>query len=232
LSGARTAGAARGRATRATAPTRVLLVDDHPIVRQGLRRLIAAEAGLVVCAEAETEQAARQAIRDQRPDIVVLDLSLREGDGIELVKDLRAHHPGLPVLVLSMHDETVYAERLLAAGANGYIMKHAASEQFVAALRRVLDGGTWVSDAVGARLIGKIARGVAAKTASPIDRLSNRELQVLQMIGRGMSSRQIAEVVHLSIKTIETHRQRIKRKLELSTGPQLSRFAANWVAGR
>jgi DNA-binding NarL/FixJ family response regulator len=210
---------------------RVLLVDDHPIVREGLRRLIAAQADLEVCAEAETVNAARRATREHRPDAVVVDISLREGDGIELVKDLRAHHPALPLLVLSMHDESVYAERLLAAGANGYIMKHAASEQFVAALRRVLDGGTWVSDAVGARLIGRIGRDAATKTASPIDRLSNRELQVLQMVGRGLSSRQMADALNLSIKTIEAHRLRIKRKLDLGTSTQLTRFAASWVAG-
>jgi DNA-binding NarL/FixJ family response regulator len=227
-----TAAAGAGDLPRESPPKRVLLVDDHPIVRQGLRRLLAAEDGLEVCAEAETVHAARQATREHHPDVVVVDISLREGDGIELVKDLRAHHPGLPLLVLSMHDELVYAGRMLAAGANGYIMKHAASEQFVAALRRVLDGGTWVSDAVGARLIGQVVRGSGAETGDPVDRLSNRELQVLQMIGRGLSSRQMAEQLHLSIKTIEAHRQRIRRTLELGTSAQLTQFAADWAARR
>ncbi len=149
------------------APRRVLLVDDHPIVRQGLRRLIGNEPGLVVCAEAETVREARQAIRDHAPDIVVADLSLRDGDGMDLVKDIRAHHPGLPVLVLSMHDESVFAERLLAAGASGYIMKHAASEQFILALRRLLDGGMYVSEAVATQAGGAApGRGGRGRTGS------------------------------------------------------------------
>jgi len=211
-------------------PQRVLLVDDHPIVRQGLKRLISTESGLVVCAEAESVREARQAIREHAPDVVVADISLKDGDGIDLVKDIRAHHPGLPVLVLSMHDESVYAERLLAAGASGYIMKDAASDQFIRALRRVLAGGVYVSDALAPRLAGR--RTVAAPTddRQPISRLSNRELQILQMIGRGLSSRQIAETLHLSVKTVEAHRQRIKGKLELASGAQLVQFAAHWVA--
>lgn len=211
---------------------RILLVDDHPIVRQGLRRLISSEEGLEVCAEAESVREARQAIRDHAPDAVVVDISLKDGDGIELIKDARAHYPSLPLLVLSMHEESVYAERLLGAGASGYIMKQAASEQFIAALRRVLDGGIYVSEAIGARMIRKFASGGAYISANPIDRLSNRELQVLQMIGRGQSTRQAAETLNLSIKTVESHRQRIKRKLDLTTGTQLVQFAVNWVAGR
>jgi DNA-binding NarL/FixJ family response regulator len=214
----------------------VLLVDDHPIVRQGLRRLIGNEAGLEVCGEAETPREARQAVRDLAPDVVVVDISLKQGDGIDLVRELRAHHPGLPLLVLSMHDETVYAERLINAGANGYIMKHAASEQFVAALRRVLAGGTYASEAVAARLGRKSGRRVlagsrrsAAEAGSGVESLSNRELQILRMIGRGRSSREVAESLVLSVKTIEAHRQRIKRKLGLSTSAQLVQFAANWA---
>jgi len=215
------------------AEKRVLLVDDHPIVRQGLKRLIHSEPGLTVCAEAESVRDARLAIRQHAPDVVVADISLKEGDGIDLVQDIRAHHPGLPVLVLSMHDESVYAERLLAAGASGYIMKDAASDQFIRALRRVLAGKVYISDALAPRLVGR--RQSAAVTADDrpsISRLSNRELQILQMIGGGLSSRQIAETLHLSIKTVEAHRQRIKGKLELASGAQLVQFAAHWVAGR
>ena len=203
---------------------RVLLVDDHPIVRQGLSRILANEPGLAVCGEAESVREARQAVRDLEPDVVVVDLSLKEGDGIELVRELRAHHPALPLLVLSMHDELVYAGRLLAAGANGYIMKHAASEQFIGALRQVLEGGTYLSEAARASRAGR-----GGTPGSPVDALSNRELQVLQMVGRGLSSRQVAEALHLSVKTVETHRQRIKGKLGLRTGAQLVQFAANWV---
>ena len=214
-----------------TARTRrqVLLVDDHPIVRQGLRRLIDGEGDLVVCAEAATMREARQAIREQDPDVMVVDISLKEGDGMELIKDVRAHHPSLPMLVLSMHDEGVYAERLLAAGANGYIMKQAATDQFINALRRVLEGSVYVSEAVGARMIRKLAAGGTTPSVDPIDRLSNRELQILQMIGRGLSTRQAAEALNLSVKTVESHRQRIKRKLDLATSSQLVQHAVNWV---
>jgi DNA-binding NarL/FixJ family response regulator len=210
------------RSGGAPRPRRVLLVDDHPIVRKGLRRLIENHAGLEVCAEAEGVRGARDLIRAHRPDIVVVDLSLKDGDGIELVKEVHAHHPGLPLLVLSMHDESVYAERLLAAGASGYIMKQAASELFIQALEEVLAGRTYTSDAVTA------AAGVG-NGSTATDALSNRELQILEMIGRGLSSRQVAESLNLSIKTIEAHRQRIKRKLKLKTGAQLVNFAVTWV---
>ena len=217
-----------------TRPTtrRIMLVDDHPIVRRGLRRLIESEPDLEVCGEAASVREARQAIREGAPDAVVADISLRDGDGIELVTDLHAHHPELPVLVLSMHDETVYAERLLAAGARGYIMKQAAGAEFIVALRRVLDGGVWVSDTVRSRMLARCAANGRAGPADPIDRLSNREVQVLGMIGRGLSSREMADSLSLSVKTVESHRQRIKFKLGLATSAQLVRFASLWVADR
>jgi DNA-binding NarL/FixJ family response regulator len=161
---------------------------------------------------------------------MIADISLKQGDGIELVRDVRAHYPQLPILVLSMHDETIYAERMLAAGANGYIMKQAASEQFLIALRRVLDGGIYVSEAVGNNMIQKFAAGGSYISANPIDRLSNRELQILHMIGKGMSTRETAHSLNLSIKTVESHRQRIKRKLNLSTGTQLVQYASTGSA--
>ena len=211
---------------------RVLIVDDHPIVRQGLRRVMENEDDLVVCGEAESARDARTAIKELHPDVVIADISLKQGDGIELVRDVRAHHPTLPILVLSMHDETIYAERMLSAGANGYIMKQAASDQFLASVRRVLDGGIYVSEAVGTNMIQKFAAGGAYISANPIDRLSNRELQILHMIGKGMSTRETAQSLNLSIKTIESHRQRIKRKLNLATGTQLVQYAVNWFTGR
>jgi DNA-binding NarL/FixJ family response regulator len=226
------AQASGSRASAVAGVRRVLIVDDHPIVRQGLKRLIEQERDLMVCGEAETVREARQLIRDSAPDVVIVDLLLRQSDGIELVRDVRAHHPALPMLVLSMHDEAIYAERMLAAGANGYIMKQAAGDQFLTALRRVLDGGIYVSEAVGNNMIQKFASGGAYLASSPIDRLSNRELQVLQMIGRGMSTREAAETLNLSIKTVESHRQRLKRKLNLATGAQLVQYAVNWAAGR
>jgi DNA-binding NarL/FixJ family response regulator len=211
---------------------RVLIVDDHPIVRQGLCRIMESEEDLTVCGEAETARDARTAIKELNPDVVIADLSLKQGDGIELVRDIRAHYPQLPILVLSMHDETIYAERMLSAGANGYIMKQAASEQFLISLRRVLDGGIYVSEAVGNNMIEKFATGGASVSANPIDRLSNRELQIVHMIGKGMSTRETAHSLNLSIKTVESHRQRIKRKLNLTTGTQLVQYAVNWFTGR
>jgi DNA-binding NarL/FixJ family response regulator len=209
---------------------RVLIVDDHPIVRQGLRQIMEHEEDLMVCGEAETVQDATAAIRDLCPDAVVADLSLKQGDGIELVRYVRTHFPKLPILVLSMHDEVIYAERILSAGANGYIMKQAASEQFLVSLRRVLDGGIYVSEAVGNSMIKKIAAGGGYTSGNPVDRLSTRELQILHMIGKGMSTRETAHALNLSIKTVESHRQRVKRKLNLSTGAQLVQYAVNWFA--
>jgi len=211
---------------------RILIVDDHPIVRQGLRRLMENEEDLSVCGEVETARDARIAIKELNPDAVIVDISLKQGDGIELVRDVRAHYATLPMLVLSMHDEAIYAERMLSAGANGYIMKQAASEQFLASLRRVLDGGIYVSEAVGSNMIQKFASGGSYISANPIDRLSNRELQILHMIGKGMSTRETANSLNLSVKTVESHRQRIKRKLNLNTGAQLVQYAVNWFAGR
>ena len=164
--------------------------------------------------------------------MVIADISLKQGDGFELVRDVRAHHPTLPILVLSMHDEAIYAERMLSAGANGYIMKQAASEQFLISVRRVLDGNIYVSEAVGNNMIQKFATGGSYTSVNPIDRLSNRELQILHMIGKGMSTRETAQALNLSIKTVESHRQRIKRKLNLTTGTQLVQYAVNWFTGR
>ncbi len=220
------------RAGSATRRRRIMIVDDHPIVRQGLRRLMESEPDLEVCGEAETAREAKSMIRELRPDGVIVDVSLAQGDGLELVKDARAHYPSLPLLVLSMHDEVIYAERMLSAGANGYIMKQAASDQFLVALRRVLEGGIYVSEVVGNSMIEKFAAGGAYTSANPVDSLSNRELQVLHMIGKGLSTRQTAEALNLSIKTVESHRQRIKRKLSLRTAAQLMQYAVNWYAGR
>ena len=207
---------------------RVLIVDDHPIVRQGLRRIMENEEDLIVCGEAETARDARTAIKELNPDVMIADISLKQSDGIELVRDVRAHYPQLPILVLSMHDEAIYAERMLSAGANGYIMKQAESDELLLALRRVLGGGVYVSEAIGNSMIRKLAAGGRYVSSNPIERLSNRELQILQMIGSGLSTRQTAEALSLSMKTVETHRERIKRKLHLATGSQLVQYAVNW----
>ncbi len=203
---------------------RILIVDDHPIVRQGLKRMIETEADLNVCGEAQSEREARAAIRQLQPDVVIVDLSLDQGDGINLVRDVRAHHPEIALLVLSMHDEAIYAERLLAAGASGYIMKQAAADQLITALRCVPGGETYLSDTVRRTIHARSS----ASAADPVDRLSNRELQVLSMIGRGVSSRDIAQALSLSVKTIESHRLSIKHKLNLSTNAQLVQYAIKW----
>jgi len=215
-----------------TAQRRVLIVDDHPIVRQGLRRMIEPEPDLVVCGEVQTEREARTAIRALSPDVVIVDISLAQGDGLELVRDVHAQQPELPMLVLSMHDELIYAERLLAAGASGYIMKQAASDQLLIALRQVLAGGTYLSESLAGNLGRSDAAVAGGGSGDPIDRLSNRELQVLSLIGRGMSSREAAEALGLSVKTVETHRQSLKRKLNLATNAQLLQYAINWYASR
>jgi DNA-binding NarL/FixJ family response regulator len=209
----------------------VFLVDDHPIVRQGLVQLIEQEPDLRVCGEAADVKEARITLSKLTPDIVILDLSLRDSDGLELVKDIRNKYQQLPVLILSMHDENIYAERLLSAGANGYIMKQAAAEQLLVAVRRVLAGGIYVSERVGASMIERFAVTGRQQSADPIERLSNRELQVLNLIGRGRTTREIAETLNLSVKTVESHRQRIKKKLNLRTAPQLVQFAVNWYSG-
>lgn len=211
---------------------RVLIVDDHPIVRQGLRRMIDLEPDLTVCGEAQGEREARAAIRDLEPDVAIVDISLGQGDGLELVRNVHAQHPTLPMLILSMHDELIYAERLLGAGARGYIMKQAASEQLLVALRKVLDGEIYMSEAVSA-IVGQGRPGSSASVGTdPIGRLSNRELQVLNLIGRGQSSREAAEALGLSVKTVETHRQSLKRKLNLATNAQLVQYAINWYTSR
>ena len=196
--------------------------------------MIEPEADLTVCGEAQTEREARAAIRELAPDVVIVDISLAQGDGLELVRDIHAQMPELPMLVLSMHDETIYAGRLLAAGASGYIMKQAASDQLLVAVRRVLDGGTYVSEALANTLMDprgeEGARG--GIVADPIERLSNRELQVLSLIGRGLSSRETAGTLGVSVKTVESHRQSLKRKLNLATNAQLLQFSINWYASR
>ena len=209
---------------------RVLIVDDHPIVRQGLARMIESAPDLSVCGEVDNVADARRAIRELQPDIVIVDLTLGQGDGLELVREVRAHHPRLPMLVLTMHEEAIYAERMLAAGARGYIMKEAASAQLLTALRRVLAGKVYLSDALAARLR---ARGISPDgdgAGDPLARLSNRELQVLAKLGRGMSSRAIASDLTVSVKTIESHRQSIKRKLNLTSNSQLLQYALSFVS--
>lgn len=219
-------------ADHATKARRVFIVDDHPIVRQGLAQLINHEPDLSVCGEASGVKDARAGLGAAEPDVVIVDLSLRDADGLELIKDIKSKYQGMPVLVLSMHDEDIYAERLLSAGASGYIMKQAAADQLLTALRRVLSGGIYVSEHVGTSMIERFAVSGAKPHRDPVERLSNRELQVLNLIGRGKSTREIADDLNLSIKTVESHRQRIKKKLNLESAPKLVQFAVNWISSQ
>jgi DNA-binding NarL/FixJ family response regulator len=194
--------------------------------------MIEPEPDLVVCGEVQTDREAKTAIRALAPDVVIVDISLVQGDGLELVRDVHAQQPELPMLVLSMHDELIYAKRMLAAGASGYIMKQAASDQLLIALRKVLQGETYLSESLASSLGRADGSSGAGDAGDPIDRLSNRELQVLSLIGRGLSSREAAEALGLSVKTVETHRQSLKRKLNLATNAQLLQYAINWYTSQ
>ena len=219
-------------ARRPTDPSgkhRVLVVDDHPIVRQGLTLLIDREPDLMVCGQAEEAHSAAHAIATLRPDIVLLDISLNGPDGLELLKQIRTRDADLPVLILSMHDETIYAERVLRAGANGYIMKQEATDLVLTAIRRILDGQVYVPERVANTLLTRYARGSAAGPRSPLDVLSDRELEVFRLIGEGSSTRQIAEVLHLSVKTVESYQAHIKEKLAFRNARELQHHAIEWT---
>jgi DNA-binding NarL/FixJ family response regulator len=201
------------------------LVDDHPIVRQGLAQLINAQPDLSVVVEASAAPEALAALAAQRVDVLVVDLSLREGSGIDLVRDVSARWPATPILVLSMHEEQLYAERALRAGARGYLMKHEAPEVVIGAIRKVLAGEVHLSSAMSGRLLNRFVTTKPEPGTSLLDRLSDRELEVFQLIGRGLSTRAIAEGLFLSVKTIETHREHIKQKLGLTSASELLRYA-------
>jgi len=206
-------------------PLRVFLVDDHPIVRYGFAQLLAVESDIVVCGEAVNARQALDGLATS-PDVVVVDLSLGTSDGIDLIKEIKERDSRIAVLVVSMHDEMLYAERSLRAGAAGYVMKHEATESIVRAIRTVAAGGVFVSEAVSARLLQK---KIGAKARSPLENLSDRELYVLQLMGRGLGTRAIAEHLHVSIKTVESYRARLKEKMSLRSGTELMRFAVRWA---
>lgn len=207
----------------------ILIVDDHPIVRQGLAQLINQEKDLEVCGQAEDAHEAMQAIRELNPDMVIVDIALKDTSGMELIKDLKIQYPNLPVLTLSMHDEAVYGERALRAGAKGYIMKQEAIDKVVTAIRRVLAGEVYVSSSMASKMVSKFVGGGTRTTGSPADALSDRELEVFRMIGEGYGTREMAEKLHLSVKTIETYRAHIKDKLGLQDTNELLRSAIRWV---
>ena len=208
---------------------KVFLVDDHPLVREHLTALIQAQADLLVCGEAADAPAALSLIAQKAPDLVILDISLRHSSGLELIKDCKERWPKLPVLVLSMHDEMLYAERSLRAGALGYITKEEATVNILSAIRRVLSGQVYLSEPMAGRMMRKMVGGDREVLGSPLEVLTDRELEVFQMLGRGLGTRQVAEELHLGIKTVESYRARIKEKLQLADGNQLLQHAIQWV---
>ncbi|MDY0187566.1 MAG: response regulator transcription factor [Syntrophus sp. (in: bacteria)] len=208
---------------------RVLIVDDHPILRKGLSLLINSEPDLKVVAEADNAQLALEKIEVDKPDLLIVDISLPGIDGIELIKTVRLTHRNLPALVVSMHDESLFAERALRAGARGYIMKQEALDKVLVAIRRVLAGEIFVSEKIATSMLEKLVASEDKAIRSPIDLLSNRELTVFRMIGQGYKTSQIAEKLHLSVKTIESYRAHIKEKLKLADGTDLLKCAIQWV---
>jgi DNA-binding NarL/FixJ family response regulator len=209
--------------------TRVLVIDDHPMMRQGLAQLINNETDLCVCCEAGSAREAFECMVRGKPNMVLADISLPDKNGLEFIKDLQARHPGTPVLVISMHDESLYAERVLKAGGRGYIMKQEGGKKIMEAIRRVLSGQIYVSDKMSAKIL-EIFSGRRAETVnSPIEKLTDREFEVFHLIGQGLDSRTIAERLFLSNKTVDVHRAKIKQKLSLKSSAEVARYAIRWV---
>ncbi|MGB2821337.1 MAG: response regulator transcription factor [Phycisphaerae bacterium] len=209
--------------------TRVLIVDDHPIVREGLGRRIDRQDDMEVCGEAETRADALALVASCKPDLVIVDLALKDSSGLELIKDIKVREPDLPVLVLSMQDESVYAERALKAGARGYVMKHEATDKVVLAARQVLAGRVYLSEKLSSGFLDILFGHKGEPGASPAELLTDRELEVFELLGRGLGTRQIAEQLHLSTKTIEAYREHIKDKLKLGGANELLYRAFQWV---
>jgi DNA-binding NarL/FixJ family response regulator len=208
---------------------KILIVDDHPIVREGLVARIIRQPDLTVCGEAEDVAGALELVRTAKPDLVIVDLSLKSSQGLDLIKKVAASAPSIKMLVSSMYDESLYAERALRAGAMGYVNKQEMSEKILDAIRCVLDGKIYLSPVMTERLLQRAVGSGSQIAPSPVESLSDRELEVFKMIGKGRTTRQIAAELHLSVKTIETHRENIKGKLNVPNSIELSREAVQWV---
>lgn len=213
----------------ATKTVRILLVDDHPVVRQGLRMMIEREGDMQVCGEANGMAEAMKCYFENKPEVVVVDISLHNGSGIELVKELIAHEENLKILVCSMHDESLFADRALHAGAKGYINKEEAMDKLIDAIRRVAAGRVYLSDQMTDRMLCRQVGTGDERPKSALETLSDRELEVFEQIGHGVTTRQIAEKLHLSPKTVETYRENIKHKLNLANATELTQHAVQWV---
>ncbi|MFC5457632.1 response regulator [Prosthecobacter fluviatilis] len=210
---------------------RIVLIDDHPIMRHGLAQLIRAEDGLDVIGEAGSAREGLDVVAKLRPDLAVVDLTLPDKNGLELVKDIRALHPSTQCIVLSMHDETLYGERSLRAGARGYVMKEEAADHLVAAIHKIISGGLYVSEALNARMLEQVT-GATRSKATGMDALTDRELEILALIGKGVATKIIASQLSISARTVEAHRAHIKEKLGMSDGAALVRYAVQWVESR
>ena len=208
---------------------RILLVDDHPMVRERLAEVINREPDLIVCAEAEDRHQAIETIRARHPKLVIVDITLKNSDGVELIKDIHSRWPGLLMLVVSMHDESLYAERVLRAGARGYITKQEATRSILQAIRRVLEGQVFLSETIASQILGRLATSPSAAAVGPVESLADRELQVFELTGRGLNTRQIAQQLHIGVKTVETYRHRIREKLRLERPTELLRSAIAWT---
>jgi len=217
------------RSAEASPRTRILIVDDHPIVRQGIEMLISEEPDMSVCGEAESVREALEAIEQTMPDVAIVDLSLKESSGLELIKDIQIRYPKLLVLVLSMRDESFYAERVLRAGARGYITKEEGTERVIEGIRRILEGEIYLSDKLASKMINKFVAGQAGSSRFSINNLTDREIEVFELIGSGLATREIADELHVSRKTVESHREHIKEKMKLNSATELLKHAIQWV---
>ena len=207
---------------------KIFIVDDHPMMREGLAQLIGHETDLVVCGEADDAAQALEQIEKLQPDLALVDITLRSTSGLELIKDLRIRVPALSILVISMHDESLYAERVLRAGGRGYVMKQEGGKKLMEAIRQVLSGKTYVSERISAKIFDLFS-GRPTESSSPVERLTDREFEVFRLIGQGLSTKQIAEKLRVSAKTVEVHRVNIKQKLKVATAAELIHFAVRWM---
>lgn len=215
-----------------TKRVRILLVDDHPLVRERLAEIIQREQDLTVCGEAEDRHEALAAVAARSPDLAIIDLTLKNSDGLELIKDIKVRWPKVQMLVVSMHDESLYAERVIRAGAQGYITKQEATRRILLAIRRVLSGGIYLNEKVAGHIIGRLTASSAPAAASPAEQLADRELQVFDLVGRGLATIEIAARLHIAVKTVETYRARIKEKLQLQNSSELRQCAISWNHNR
>jgi Response regulator containing a CheY-like receiver domain and an HTH DNA-binding domain len=212
--------------------TQILIVDDHPVTRAGLSHLINHQPDMIICGEAESAAQAMDVLTSSQPDLLLIDLTLPGKSGLELVKDVKAMRPDLLMLVVSMHDESLYADRVLRAGARGYITKHEGGEKLITAIRQVLSGKIYVSESMSAHILEIFSGGQTALYRSSIEKLSDREFEVFESLGAGLSSQQIAKKLHLSAKTVDAHRANIKTKLSMKTTAELIAYAARWMSQR